>query len=114
MLRGSCFTDNADFGVEHDAVLLVDALLNLVDEAADVGGGGVAGGIDDEAGVLSRDLGAADLEALEAGLLDQGAGEVTLGRLKVLPALGISRGCLLSRRSVKSSILARMASLSPG
>ena len=70
MLRGLCFTDNADFGVEHDAVLLVDALLDFVDEAANVGGGGVAGGVDDEAGVLSRDLGAADLEALEAGFLD--------------------------------------------
>ena len=79
---GSCVADDADFGVEHDAVFLVDALLDFVDEAADVGGGGVAGGVDDEAGVFGGDLGAADLEALEACLLDQCAGEVAFGALE--------------------------------
>ena len=65
-----------------------------MDEAADVGGGGVAGGVDDEAGVLGGNLGAADLEAFEAGLLDQGAGEVAFGALEGAAGAGHLEGLL--------------------
>ena len=58
--------------MEFDAVGFFDAALDFVDEAEDVFCGGGAG-VDDKAGVLFRDLRAADGQAFEAGFLNQRA-----------------------------------------
>lgn len=73
--------DEADFGLEADVILVEDGLLDVMDEADHIVGGGAAG-VDDKAGVLGRNLSAADAVTLEAGLDDEGAGVVTGGPLK--------------------------------
>ena len=74
--------------------------------------GGPAG-VDDEARVLLRHLGPADLVPLQAALLNEASGKVAGGRLKVEPALGYSR-VLWPGGAGQVGHFARMAAGSPG
>src|SRR5699024_11648770 len=67
------FADEGDFRGQAVAGLLFHGVLDVPDQRADVGGGGVAA-VDDDVGVSRRDLGTAVLQALEAALVDQAAG----------------------------------------
>src|SRR5207249_3463911 len=66
-------TEDADLGLEHDPELGVDALACELHEADDVGRRRAAA-VDDEVGVLGRDLGAVDPLAAQADLLDEPRG----------------------------------------
>src|SRR6266542_6991675 len=72
--------DDADLGVERDAEVGVHALPGEIHESQDVAGGR-ASPIDDEIGVLGRDLGAVDPLALETDLLDEAPGDLAGGVL---------------------------------
>lgn len=74
----------------------------------------VAAAVDNETRVLFTHLRAADGIALEAGRVDERSGVAPTGRLNVLPALGRSSGWRLRRRSLRSSIRARISAGSPG
>src|SRR5881397_1748396 len=74
------FTEDADLGLERDPEVAVDALARELHQAQDVGGAGGAA-VDDEVGVLGRDLGAVDALAPQAGLLDQARGQLARGIL---------------------------------
>src|SRR5256886_4836100 len=73
-------TEDADLGLERDPEVAVDALARELHEVQDVGGAGGAA-IDDEVGVLGRDLRAVDPLAAQAGLLDEPRGQVARGIL---------------------------------
>src|SRR5213593_4082 len=73
-------TEDADLGLERDPEVAVDALARELHQAQDVGGAGGAA-VDDEVGVLGRDLGAVDALAPQAGLLDQARGQLARGIL---------------------------------
>src|SRR6266566_226289 len=73
-------TEDADLGLERDPEVAVDALARELHEAQDVGRAGAAA-IDDEVGVLGRDLRAVDPLAAQAGLLDEPRGQVARGIL---------------------------------
>src|SRR5436309_1577733 len=62
-------TDDPDLVLQHDPVVRLDALPGELHQGLDVGGRGPTA-IDDEVGVLGRDLGAVEALALEADLLD--------------------------------------------
>src|SRR3989449_5469936 len=62
-------TDDPDLVFQHDPVVRLDALPGELHQGLDVGGRGPTA-IDDEVGVLGRDLGAVEALALEADLLD--------------------------------------------
>src|SRR5437867_4206951 len=62
-------TDDLDLVLQHDPVVRLDALPGELHQGLDVGGRGPTA-IDDEVGVLGRDLGAVEALALEADLLD--------------------------------------------
>src|SRR2546430_817401 len=69
------FTEDPDLRLQVDVELRVHALAGDLHQREHVGGHGAAA-IDDEVGVLGRDLGAVDALALEPGLLDQLRGQV--------------------------------------
>src|SRR5437899_1958077 len=73
-------TEDADLGLERDPEVAVDALVRELHEAQDVRRAGAAT-IDDEVGVLGRDLRAVDPLAAQAGLLDEPRGQVARGIL---------------------------------
>src|SRR6266850_2077945 len=68
-------TEDADLGLERDPEVAVDALARELHEAQDVGGAGGAA-VDDEVGVLGRDLRAVDALAAQPGLLDEPRGQL--------------------------------------
>ncbi len=70
---------------------LVRPLLHLGGSAPHVGAGGAAG-VDDEARVLFGYLGSAHRQALEAGLVDEGPGEVALRPLEGAAGAGPFQG----------------------
>src|SRR5438445_543585 len=72
------FADDADLGFEADVVDRLNALADVLDQGQDVASGRLAA-VDDEAGVLFRDLRVTDAVALQAQLLDHGA-DVLAGR----------------------------------
>src|SRR5436853_87727 len=71
-------TEDADLGLEGDPEMAVDALARELHEAQDVGGAGGAA-VDDEVGVLGRDLRAIDALATQPGLLDEPRGQLAGG-----------------------------------
>src|SRR5260370_31634954 len=71
-------TEDADLGLECDPEVAVDALARELHEAQDVGGAGAAA-VDDEVGVLGRDLRAIDALATQPGLLDEPPGQLAGG-----------------------------------
>src|SRR5256886_8859270 len=71
-------TEDADLGLEGDPEVAVDALARELHEAQDVGGAGGAA-VDDEVGVLGRDLRAIDALATQPGLLDEPRGQLAGG-----------------------------------
>src|SRR2546422_1556288 len=80
LFRSPLLTEDADLGLERDPEVAVDALARELHEAQDVGRAGAAA-IDDEVGVLGRDLRAVDPLAAQAGLLDEPRGQVARGIL---------------------------------
>ena len=70
--------------------------------------------VDDHVGVLGADLRGAGGGALEAAGLDQPAGVVARGFLKIEPTLGCPEGSEAHRFALSSSIRARSAAGSPG
>src|SRR6266566_6291083 len=103
-------TEDADLGLERDPEVAVDALARELHEAQDVGRAGAAA-IDDEVGVLGRDLRAVDPLAAQAGLLDEPRGQVARGILPDEAGRGLrqveravaegARGLELAERSVR-------------
>src|SRR5438270_445200 len=71
-------TEDADLGLEGDPEVAVDALARELHETQDVGGAGGAA-VDDEVGVLGRDLRAIDALAAQPGLLDEPRGQLAGG-----------------------------------
>src|SRR5436190_3570581 len=71
-------TEDADLGLEGDPEVAVDALARELHETQDVGGAGGAA-VDDEVGVLGRDLRAIDALATQPGLLDEPRGQLAGG-----------------------------------
>ncbi len=67
------FGDDLDFGDEVYLEFFVDGFLGVVHEVEDVLCGGAAF-VDKEVGVFFGDLGVADFEAFEAGLVEEDAG----------------------------------------
>src|SRR2546428_13293987 len=65
--RSPLLTDDPDLVFQHDPVVRLDALPGELHEGLHVGGGGPAT-VDDEVGVLGRDLGPVEALALEADL----------------------------------------------
>src|SRR2546422_1031836 len=80
LFRSPLLTEDADLGLERDPEVAVDALARELHEAQDVGRAGAAA-IDDEVGVLGRNLRAVDPLAAQAGLLDEPRGQVARGIL---------------------------------
>src|SRR5688572_404467 len=74
-------TEDPDLRLQRDAELCLHALACHLHEGHDVGGGGAAA-VDDEVGVLGRDLGAVETLALEAHLLHEPGGDLVA---RVLP-----------------------------
>lgn len=70
--------------------------------------------VDHESTVFFGYLGAAYLKAAKSRILNQFSCKIPSGRLNVLPALGYSNGCLLTRFSFRSSMTARISSALPG
>src|SRR2546423_929714 len=90
VIRHSSFPNKLHLGLQLDALAVADDLLRVADEGEEIGGFRPAG-IDDEVGVQRRYLRAADLVALQAGLLDQQPG-VGAGRiLEDRPGAGLAR-----------------------
>src|SRR5262245_39034707 len=73
-LMSSDLPERLDLGLERDPELVLDALARHLHQRLDVGRRGAAA-IDDEVGVLGRDLGAVVALALEAHLLDEAPGD---------------------------------------
>src|SRR5262245_46504416 len=69
------FTEDADLGLERDPKVAVHPLARELHEAQDVRRASAAA-IDDEVGVLGRNLGAVDPFAAQPGLLDQSRGQI--------------------------------------
>src|SRR5687768_11000748 len=72
-VAGSELADEADLGLQAMARALLDHLLDMDDQGADVGGRG-ATRIDQDVGMAGGDHGASDAGPLEAALVDQAAG----------------------------------------
>ena len=93
-LPGQIPREDLYLGLQCHAGLRLYGLPDTADQGQNVGAGGPAG-VDDEARVLLRYLGAADPGPLQAALLNQAPGEVAGGALEGAPGAGPVQRLLL-------------------